>query len=57
MSATYDQKGIAGAELKEILKGVSKDINTKQDIIDAEYDSANGMIVLNNVNIVATEST
>lgn len=57
MSATYDQKGIAGAELKEILKGVSTDINTKQDIIDAEYDSANGMIVLNNVNIVATEST
>lgn len=57
MSATYDQKGIAGAELKEILKGVSKDINTKQDIIDAEYDSANGMIVLNNVNIVSTEST
>lgn len=57
MSATYDQKGIAGAELKEILKGVSKDINTKQDIIDAEYDSANGMIVLNNVNIVATGST
>ena len=55
--ATYDGKAITGAELKEVLKGVSTDINAKQDIIDAEYDTANGMIVLNNIDIQVASPT
>lgn len=51
MANTYDSKAIAGADLKAVLTGVAADINTKQDILDIKYDTANCMFVLNNVDI------
>lgn len=51
MANTYDSKAIVGADLKEVLKNVAADINTKQDILDIKYDAANCMFVLNNVDI------
>ena len=51
MSTTYDDKAIKGPQLERLTTKVLEKVVEKQDIIDAEYDSANGMIVLNNVTI------
>lgn len=52
--ATYDGKAITGAELKEVLKGVSTDINAKQDKLDVEIDVAHKRLKLNNVSFTVT---
>lgn len=57
MSQTYDNKAITGADLETILASAASEIKKKQDIIDAEYDAANGMIVLNNIDISVASST
>ena len=49
--ASYDNKVIKGAQLQRLTTKVLEKVVEKQDIIDAEYDAANGMIVLNNVTI------
>lgn len=51
MSTTYDNKAIKGSDLQTVLTSVGSEIKKKQDIVDAEYDSANSMLVLNNVEI------
>ena len=53
MPMTYDDKAIKGTQLERLTTKVLEKVVEKQDIIDAEYDSANGMIVLNNVTITA----
>ena len=55
--ATYDGKAITGAELKEVLKGVSTDINAKQDKLDVELDVAHKRLKLNNVSFTVTPSS
>lgn len=49
--STYDNKAIKGSDLQTVLTSVGSEIKKKQDIVDAEYDSANSMLVLNNVEI------
>ena len=51
MPTTYDDKAIKGSQLERLTNKVLEKVVEKQDIIDAEYDSANGMIVFNNVTI------
>ncbi len=53
----YAEDAIKGAKLERLAKNIATKINTKQDVVDAEYDSANGMIVLNNINISVASST
>lgn len=55
--ATYDDKAIKGSQLERLTTKMLEKVVEKQDIIDAEYDSANGMIVLNNVTITVPSST
>ena len=57
MSQTYDNKAITGADRETVLTSAASEIKKKQDIIDAEYDAANGMIVLNNIDISVASST
>ena len=57
MPTTYDDKAIKGPQLERLTTKVLEKVVEKQDIIDAEYDSANGMIVLNNVTITVPSST
>lgn len=52
----YAEDAIKGAKLERLAKNIAMKINTKQDVVDAEYDSANGMIVLNNVTITVTNA-
>ena len=54
---TYDGKAITGAELKEVLKGVSTDINAKQDKLDVELDVAHKRLKLNNVSFTVTPAS
>ncbi len=51
MPNTYDDKAIKGSQLERLTTRVLEKVVEKQDIIDAEYDAANGMIVLNNIDI------
>lgn len=53
----YNADAIKGVQLERLAKNIATKINTKQDVVDAEYDSANGMIVLNNINISVASST
>ena len=53
----YNDDAIKGAQLGRIAKNIATKINTKQDVVDVEFDSANGMIVLNNINIRVASST
>ena len=55
--ATYDGKAITGAELKEVLKGVSSDIEKKQDTLDVEIDVANKRLKINNVSFTVTPAS
>lgn len=47
----YKDDAIKGSELKTVLTSVATEIKKKQDIVDAEYDSANHRLVLNNIDI------
>lgn len=49
--ASYDTNGIKGEQLKKAMQAAASEIKKKQDVIDAEYDAANAMLVLNNVSI------
>lgn len=50
--STWDNKAINGKDLQEqVVTPLATEIKKKQDIVDAEYDSANSMLVLNNVEI------
>ena len=53
----YNDDAIKGAKLERLAKNIAMKINTKQDVVDAEYDSANGTIVVNNINIRVASST
>ena len=53
----YAEDAINGARLERLAKNIATKINTKQDVVDVEFDSANGMIVLNNINIRVASST
>ena len=44
-------KAITGADMQSVLTSVGSEIKKKQDIVDAEFDNANNMLVLNNVEI------
>ena len=52
----YAEDAIKGAKLERLAKNIATTINTKQDVVDVEFDSANGMMVLNNVTITVTNS-
>lgn len=51
MAETWDNKAITGADMQSVLTSVGSEIKKKQDIVDAEFDNANNMLVLNNVEI------
>jgi len=57
MSQTYDNKAISGADLEAVLTSAASEIKKKQDIVDAEFDDANGMLILNNIDIQVASST
>ena len=46
MPNAYDDKAIKGTKLERLTTKVLEKVVEKQDIVDAEYDAANGMIVL-----------
>lgn len=52
----YAEDAIKGAKLERLAKNIATKINTKQDVVDIEFESANGMMVLNNVTITVTNS-
>lgn len=54
--ASYDTKGIKGGQLKTAMQAAASEIKKKQDVIDAKYDAANAMLVLNNVSIEVTST-
>lgn len=51
MPNAYDDEAIKGAKLERLTTKILEKVVEKQDIVDAEYDAANGMIVLKNVSI------
>ena len=53
----YENDAIKGAQLLRLATAIATDIAAKQDIIDAEFDNANNMLVLNNVDIEIPSST
>jgi len=53
--ATYDDKGVKGAQLKSIAQQLATKIKTKQDTLDIEYDAANARLIFNNVEISTPE--
>lgn len=52
----YNDDAIKGAKLERLAKNIATKINTKQDVVDVEFDSANGMMVFNNITITVTNS-
>lgn len=48
----YNDDVIKGQQLERLTKAVLGKVKEKQDVLDIEYDSANAMIVANNVSIV-----
>ena len=52
----YNDDAIKGQQLKRLTKAVLDKVKEKQDVLDIEYDSANAMIVANNVSIVLPNS-
>ncbi len=52
----YNNDAIKGGQLERLTKQVLDKVKEKQDILDIEYDSANAMIVANNVSIVLPNS-
>ena len=50
--STWDNKAINGKDLQEqVVTPLASEIKKKQDIIDAEYDDPNSMLIVNNVAI------
>lgn len=52
----YNNDAIKGQQLERLTKNVLNKVKEKQDILDIEYDSANSMIVANNISIVLPNS-
>lgn len=52
----YNDDAIKGQQLERLTKAVLDKVKEKQDVLDIEYDSANAMIVANNVSIVLSNS-
>lgn len=52
----YNNDAIKGEQLKRLTESVLNKVKEKQDALDIEYDSANAMIVANNVSIVLPNS-
>lgn len=53
---TWDNKAIKGSDLQvKVLTPIATEIKKKQDIIDAEFDNANSMIVLKNVEVAVSQ--
>lgn len=52
----YNNDAIKGQQLERLTKTVLNKVKEKQDVLDIEYDSANAMIVANNVSIVLPNS-
>lgn len=48
----YNDDAIKGQQLERLTKAVLGKVKEKQDVLDIEYDSANAMIVANNISIV-----
>lgn len=55
--AAYDDKAIKGSQLERLMTKVLEKVVEKQNVIDMEYDAANGMIISNNVTIRVPSST
>lgn len=52
----YNDDAIKGAQLERLTSKIAGKVKEKQDILDIEYDSANSMIVANNISIVLPNS-
>jgi len=52
----YNNDAIKGEQLQRLTESVLNKVKEKQDALDIEYDSANAMIVVNNVSIVLPNS-
>lgn len=52
----YNNDAIKGQQLERLTKTVLNKVKEKQNVLDIEYDSANAMIVANNVSIVLPNS-
>ena len=52
----YNNDAIKGAQLERLTSKITAKVKEKQDILDIEYDSANSMIVANNISIVLPSS-
>ena len=52
----YNNDAIKGQQLERLTKNVLNKVKEKQDILDTEYDSANSMIIANNISIVLPNS-
>lgn len=52
----YNNDAIKGQQLERLTKAVLNKVKEKQDILDIEYDSANSMIVANNISVVLPNS-
>ena len=54
--STWDNKAINGKDLQEqVVTPLASEIKKKQDIVDAEYEDANSMVILNNI-VIAVSS-
>ena len=52
----YNNDAIKGQQLERLTKTVLNKVKEKQDMLDIEYDSANSMIIANNVSVVLPNS-
>ena len=52
----YSNDAIKGEQLERLTKQVLDKVKEKQDLLGIEYDSANSMIVANNISIVLPSS-
>ncbi len=52
----YNNDAIKGQQLERLTKAVLDKVKEKQDVLDIEYDSANAMIVANNISVVLPNS-
>lgn len=52
----YNNDAIKGEQLERLTKQVLDKVKEKQDLLGIEYDSANSMIVANNISIVLPSS-
>lgn len=52
----YNNDAIKGEQLERLTKQILDKVKEKQDLLGVEYDSANSMIVANNISIVLPSS-